>query len=159
MNCRCRQLFNLSHHKVPLKSSTSFVAMHDFVSSNVSDTGGETGAPSSKSAVFPTKSGGFWGDVLGKEKGGDVQVSRQESSRTGFDGAGSRSSRGEGSGASREDAAAVAPEAAENVPRLASSERFWRAAVIALVLAATNPGSVGRKLWETSPTMRCLMQV
>eukprot|EP00904_Undaria_pinnatifida_P007334 jgi/Undpi1/3730/HiC_scaffold_16.g07099.m1 len=43
-------------------------------------------------------------------------------------------------------------------PALAHSKLFWRAAVVALVLAATNPGSVGRKLWETSPTMRCLMQ-
>ncbi|CAN0535392.1 unnamed protein product, partial [Laminaria digitata] len=49
-------------------------------------------------------------------------------------------------------------ESSERVPALAHSELFWRAAVVALVLAATNPGSVGRKLWETSPTMRCLMQ-
>lgn len=154
VNRRCRQLFNLSYHKVSLKRSTSF-------SSNVSETGRETGASLPKTAGFSTKSGGFWGDVLGKEKGGDVQASRQDSSRTGVDGGGSRSPRGEGSGGPREDAAAAVASAAagENVPRLASSERFWRAAVIALVLAATNPASVGRKLWETSPTMRCLMQV
>ncbi|CAN0328417.1 unnamed protein product, partial [Hapterophycus canaliculatus] len=42
---------------------------------------------------------------------------------------------------------------------LAHADLFWRAAVVALVLAATNPGSVGRELWENSPTMRCLMQV
>ncbi|CAN0293836.1 unnamed protein product, partial [Ectocarpus sp. 4 AP-2014] len=45
------------------------------------------------------------------------------------------------------------------VPALAHADLFWRAAVVALVLAATNPASVGRELWETSPTMRCLMQM
>lgn len=49
--------------------------------------------------------------------------------------------------------------ASENIPTLAHADLFWRSAVVALVLAATNPGSVGRQLWETSPTMRCLMQV
>lgn len=43
--------------------------------------------------------------------------------------------------------------------RLAHAKLFWRSAVVALVLAATNPGTIGRHLWETSPTMRCLMQV
>lgn len=51
------------------------------------------------------------------------------------------------------------PEKKVQVPSLAHADLFWRAAVVALVLAATNPGSVGRELWETSPTMRCLMQV
>lgn len=51
------------------------------------------------------------------------------------------------------------PKASDGVPSLAHSDLFWRAAVVALVLAATNPASVGRQLWESSPTMRCLMQV
>lgn len=57
--------------------------------------------------------------------------------------------------------AAPTPFPSENkkFPRLAHSKLFWRAAVVSLVLAATNPGTVGRQLWETSPTMRCLMQV
>ncbi|CAM9525724.1 unnamed protein product, partial [Sphacelaria rigidula] len=49
--------------------------------------------------------------------------------------------------------------AQNSLPRLAHAKLFWRAAVVSLVLAATNPGTVGRQLWETSPTMRCLMQM
>lgn len=43
--------------------------------------------------------------------------------------------------------------------KLAHSDLFWRACIISLVLAATNPSTVGRWAWDTVPTLRCLMQM
>ncbi|CAN0147597.1 unnamed protein product, partial [Discosporangium mesarthrocarpum] len=45
------------------------------------------------------------------------------------------------------------------LPKLANTGMFWRASVLGVILGATNPGTVGRNLWESSPTLRCLMQV
>jgi hypothetical protein len=51
------------------------------------------------------------------------------------------------------------PAAAKLVTRLAHADLFWRACLCSLVVAATNPATVGRWAWDAAPTLRCLMQM
>lgn len=127
--------------------------------------------------------GGWWDDVLSRGQmaelgtrsgGGGGNRSTGGSGGSGGDSDGVRGSAGRrnsndkqdrdadeslsGAGSPRE-AEPLLPSPPKRMPRLAHSNLFWRSAVVSLVLAATNPGTVGRHLWETSPTMRCLMQV
>ncbi|CAN0206713.1 unnamed protein product, partial [Phaeothamnion confervicola] len=43
--------------------------------------------------------------------------------------------------------------------RLAHAELFWRGCLLCVVAAASNPTTVGRWLWDSVPTVRCLMQM
>lgn len=44
-------------------------------------------------------------------------------------------------------------------PPLAIGNLYWKSWLILLILAATNPATIGFKVWETYPTARCLMEM
>ncbi|CAM9549111.1 unnamed protein product [Chrysoparadoxa australica] len=51
------------------------------------------------------------------------------------------------------------PKPLKPLPLLAQTDLFWRSCMVLLLLAASNPSTIGRHLWERVPTLRCLMQM